>query len=129
MDTSKDYYESFTRDSRMYGRGRIPEQFCRDEGADFKYRKREDLNQDKLIRHETGMETGIRRPHGCHPPQDGVLRPMEGGDCARRKGKTHLGEGVQELLTGMDRIKVEMDRTKDALERLGKTIEKWKITD
>ncbi len=52
MDTSKDYYESFMHDFRMYGRRRTPEQFCRDEGADFKNRKREDHNQDKLIRHE-----------------------------------------------------------------------------
>ncbi len=37
MDTSKGYYESFMRDFRMYCRGRTPEQFCRDEGADFKW--------------------------------------------------------------------------------------------
>ena len=37
MDTSKDYYESFMHDFRMYGRGRTLEQFCRDEGADFRW--------------------------------------------------------------------------------------------
>lgn len=37
MDTSKNYYESFMRDYQTYGRGRTLEQYCRDEGADFKW--------------------------------------------------------------------------------------------
>lgn len=37
MDTSKDYYESVIRDFKTYGRGRTLEQYCRDEGADYKW--------------------------------------------------------------------------------------------
>ena len=37
MDTSKDYYESVMRNFQTYGRGRSLEQFCRDEGADYKW--------------------------------------------------------------------------------------------
>lgn len=37
MDTSKDYYEAVMRDYSMYGRGRTLEQYCRDEGADYKW--------------------------------------------------------------------------------------------
>lgn len=36
MDTSKDYYESVMRDFKTYVRGRIPEQYCRDEAVDYK---------------------------------------------------------------------------------------------
>lgn len=37
MDTSKNYYETFMRDFQAYGRGRTLEQYCRDEGADYKW--------------------------------------------------------------------------------------------
>ncbi len=63
---------------------------------------------------------------------DVIRRRME--FCDRWREETVRGArerriSEKEFLTEMDRIKVEMDRTEDALERLGKTLEKWKITD
>ena len=37
MDTSKTYYESVMRDFQTYGRGRSLEEYCRDEGADYRW--------------------------------------------------------------------------------------------
>lgn len=37
MGTSKDYYETIMRDYQAYGRGRSLEQYCRDEGVDYKW--------------------------------------------------------------------------------------------
>ena len=37
MDTSKAYYESVMRDFRIYGRARSLEEYCRDEGADYRW--------------------------------------------------------------------------------------------
>ncbi len=63
---------------------------------------------------------------------DVIRRRMEFCDRWREETVRDARErriSEKEFLTEMDRIKVEMDRTKDALERLGKTIEKWEITD
>lgn len=53
MDTSKNYYESFMRDFQMYGRGRTLEQYCRDEGADFKwFEKAKELYEVPVLKKE-----------------------------------------------------------------------------
>lgn len=57
MDTSKEYYESIMRDYRRYGRGRTLEQYCHDEGADYRWIEKAKAQYGTTSKHKTAAKS------------------------------------------------------------------------
>lgn len=102
MDTtSKDYYESVIQGYRLYARGRTLEQYCRDEGVDFKwltksqvlYGTPDDKPQKKTARKPTKSKTEAADLIKLH--YDEEVLPVEGtGSTARRQSVSTTAEAI-----------------------------------
>lgn len=69
MGTSKEYYESIMRDYQAYGRGRILEQYCSDEDADYKWieKAKEQYGTSKLGRPSGKGQKSRKTPGNVEP--------------------------------------------------------------